>query len=153
MEHKQHHGNGGFLLGILIGVAITLLFTTKRGRRVLKTLTDEGMDKIGSLEELFEKKMREEEIDDMGLSDYDAKPTVTTHPAPTHTHYESAHTHPAHHEPVQHVHTEPLHSHTEPLQHVHDEPFMHVEPEVPSYERVATTGRRFFRGVPKRPSN
>lgn len=44
-----------FLLGVLIGVAITLLFTTKKGRRILKTLTDEGMDKISKWEDILYK--------------------------------------------------------------------------------------------------
>ena len=48
MEDKQqHHGGGsGFLFGIVVGAAVTLLFTTKKGREVFKTITEEGVSKV-----------------------------------------------------------------------------------------------------------
>ena len=71
MDHKNNNSNSGFLFGVLIGVLLTLLFTTKKGRKILKTITDEGIDKITNLEDLFEKKLHEEDEDDMGISNYD----------------------------------------------------------------------------------
>lgn len=73
MEHdRRHDQNSGnslhtFLLGVLIGVAITLLFTTKKGRRILKTLTDEGMDKISKWEDILYKAQTQpvEDADEM----------------------------------------------------------------------------------------
>lgn len=53
MENKQPNNNGlgnGFLLGLVVGILATLLFTTKKGREVLHTLTDRGMDKFTELE-------------------------------------------------------------------------------------------------------
>lgn len=55
MEHEQKHGiNNGFLLGLVLGVVITLLLTTKRGRKIIKLLTEEGMEKFSELETLWE---------------------------------------------------------------------------------------------------
>lgn len=53
-EKKGSGGVNGFLLGVIIGVVVTLLFTTKKGRHIIKTLTDEGMNKFSELEELMQ---------------------------------------------------------------------------------------------------
>jgi gas vesicle protein len=60
-HNHQHHQGGlnGFIFGVLIGVAITLLFTTKKGRRLLKALTDEGLDKVSKWEDLLDKKIEQ----------------------------------------------------------------------------------------------
>lgn len=57
MEQKQTHGNwsSGFLFGLVFGVALTLLFTTKKGRRIFKALTDEGMQRVSRWEDLLER--------------------------------------------------------------------------------------------------
>lgn len=56
LMHRDNHNNsghsGGFLLGVLIGVAVTLMLTTKKGRKILKILTDEGMDKLSHWEDI-----------------------------------------------------------------------------------------------------
>lgn len=172
-KHAQS-GGSGFLLGILIGVLITLLITTKKGRRILKTLTDEGMEKFSDLEELFEKKLKEEDVDDMGVSDVDltkdikdptfTPPVTTHHPHTDHAHQTESHVY-SHHYPAQQtvpptiqdqVHHE--HMHEEPVEeaHAHIEEFvkkMQEEPEVSSFTRPVTANRRFFRGIPKRTSN
>lgn len=55
-NHDASNGwSSGFLFGLLVGVALTLLFTTKKGRRILKALTDEGMHKLSQWEDLVEK--------------------------------------------------------------------------------------------------
>lgn len=179
MDNKHAHGGGnGFLFGVLIGILIALLFTTKKGRKILKNLTDEGMDKFTSLEDLLEKRLKEEDSDDMGLGDTGAKremqpvpaaPVTTHHPHTEHTHQTEAHlyshhyppqqvtevpapVHEHHHEPVHHHQT---HTHSEEAVDTRLEDFvqqMH-EPEVPSYSRPVTANRRFFRGIPKRSSN
>lgn len=122
MEHRNtNNAGGGFILGILIGVLITLLFTTKKGRKILKTITDEGMDKINNFEDLFEKKMREEDDEDMGMSNEDVPSPVLI---ATHQ-----------------VQVDPL---------AHQEEY-HASDEVSSHSHTPiATGRRFFRGTPKR---
>lgn len=43
MNNDKHGGFGnGFLLGLIIGVALCLLFTTKKGRGVLAELIENG---------------------------------------------------------------------------------------------------------------
>lgn len=58
-KEKHHSSHNGFLFGVLLGVAITLLFTTKKGRRILKSLTDEGLEKVNQWEDLVSKKIDE----------------------------------------------------------------------------------------------
>lgn len=71
-RRQDHHSNSGhaFLLGVVVGVAVTLLFTTKRGRKILKALTDEGMDKIGRWEKVLYRTQSETEDDGATGSDY-----------------------------------------------------------------------------------
>lgn len=61
MEHEQKHGgiSNGFVLGLVLGVLITLLLTTKRGRKIIKLLTEEGMEKFSELEMLWEEAKEE----------------------------------------------------------------------------------------------
>ncbi len=57
MEHNQQKKGGGlstgFLLGVVVGVIVTLLLTTKRGKRILKMITEEGISKISNWEDMF----------------------------------------------------------------------------------------------------
>lgn len=65
MEHRNNNGNGsGFLLGVLVGVIITLLFTTKKGREIVKDLTEKGLDKFSTLQDVLEGNFEDEEFDD-----------------------------------------------------------------------------------------
>lgn len=45
-DEKGSHFTTGFLLGLLLGVSITLLLVTRKGRKILKTLSDEGFENI-----------------------------------------------------------------------------------------------------------
>lgn len=68
MDNKRNHDqNGGnsFLLGLMLGGLATLLFTTKRGREILKELTDKGVEKISELEKRLKEveEVQEEEND------------------------------------------------------------------------------------------
>lgn len=51
-------GNGrfsdGFLLGALVGGAAVFLLGTKKGNKILKTITEEGLDGLGEIIENFE---------------------------------------------------------------------------------------------------
>jgi hypothetical protein len=51
-NHKSSHGNG-FLLGVILGVIVTLLFTTKKGREIVKILTEKGLDKFSDLQKVM----------------------------------------------------------------------------------------------------
>ncbi len=55
---NNNQSNTGFLIGLLIGVAIggglVFLLATKKGKKILKSLAEEGMDSVSELEELFE---------------------------------------------------------------------------------------------------
>lgn len=42
---------GGFFLGVIVGGLIVYLFATKRGRKILKELSENGFDLIESFEE------------------------------------------------------------------------------------------------------
>lgn len=92
-ERNQEDHQGGsfhpFLLGVIVGVALTLLFTTKKGRKILKTLTDQGMDKIEKWEEVLYKKMpateEVEEVDEMmQAQDYEAAEELKEELSPQH---------------------------------------------------------------------
>ena len=48
-RHQKNHGNG-FILGVIVGVILTLLFTTKKGREIVKELTEKGLDKLSDLQ-------------------------------------------------------------------------------------------------------
>ena len=52
-KHDEHSQKGGLFLGVIVGVAATLLVTTKRGRKLLHALSDEGIDKLGDWESIL----------------------------------------------------------------------------------------------------
>lgn len=51
----------GFLLGLVVGGAVIFLLVTKKGRKLLKVLTEEGFDGISQLEKLLENQSGEPE--------------------------------------------------------------------------------------------
>lgn len=55
-DQEQHsgHGHSTFISGILVGILLALLFTTKRGRKLLSIITDEGIGKFNKWEDLLE---------------------------------------------------------------------------------------------------
>jgi len=67
-EHLQHHhGSGGFMngliLGILIGAGIVFLFGTKRGKQVLKAITENGVESFADLTDILQNTEFEDEED------------------------------------------------------------------------------------------
>lgn len=63
MNNHIRGGGGffsGFLLGIVIGAGAMFIFGTKRGKRLLKSLSDEGTEGMEALED-FLKDLEEEE--------------------------------------------------------------------------------------------
>ena len=56
MERNSSANNGflnGFLLGVIIGGMVVYLFGTKKGKKLLKVITEEGLDSISQLEEII----------------------------------------------------------------------------------------------------
>ncbi len=74
MDNTHHEGNNlgnGFVLGVVVGVVIALLFSTKKGREILRTLTEEGLSKVSNLEDLLKEESElEEEDTDVDGDDY-----------------------------------------------------------------------------------
>ncbi|HUQ84843.1 MAG TPA: YtxH domain-containing protein [Candidatus Limnocylindrales bacterium] len=64
MDHKEnnhHNQNGnGFMLGLILGSAAALLFTTKKGREILSDLTEKGLEKFSTLQDNLDKKIIKE---------------------------------------------------------------------------------------------
>ena len=69
MEQKRSGGiSNGFIIGFLLGIVVTLLFTTKRGRSIVRLLTEKGTEKIDSWKDILEA-TEEEFFEDEGLID------------------------------------------------------------------------------------
>lgn len=64
MENKNNIGGAGsiFLLGLLIGVLVTLLLTTKKGREIIKEFMDKTIKKISDLEKSVDSEKVKKEI-------------------------------------------------------------------------------------------
>ena len=84
MEQKHHNSGGsGFLAGVLVGVVITLLFTTKKGREIFKETVDRAIDKFNDLQDKVETKLDEQEVfDDEDEGDDYVKPELPPLPSP-----------------------------------------------------------------------
>ncbi len=50
----------GFLMGLLIGGAAVFLLGTKRGNKILKVLTEEGLDGLGEIVKQIENEAKKE---------------------------------------------------------------------------------------------
>lgn len=70
---ESHHSKqdspqffNGFLVGLILGFGLALLFTTKKGRRMIKALTEEGLDSIQELRKRMDsiEVMMDEDIDE-----------------------------------------------------------------------------------------
>lgn len=76
MENNNKSGNNffsGFLLGALIGAAIALLFTTKKGKKILKAISEEGEGKISSILNKLEDSV---DLEDESLEDAETEIAV-----------------------------------------------------------------------------
>jgi len=74
-NHHEHHDHGfsnGFVLGAIIGAGIVFLLGTKRGKSVLKNLTENGIEGLKDI-------MDEEFLDDEEGEIIDPSPS---HPKP-----------------------------------------------------------------------
>lgn len=77
MRPKKHN-NGfgiGFVLGFMLGAAVVFLFATKKGRKMMQVVMDEGMEKVSKLEnamgEYIDEDFEEMEVESAGFADQD----------------------------------------------------------------------------------
>lgn len=61
MSDNRSGGGGGFVFGLIIGGAIVFLLGTDKGRKILKSLTEEGFGEISDMLEKAEGELIEEE--------------------------------------------------------------------------------------------
>ncbi len=54
-------GNSGFLLGLIIGGAAVFLLGTDKGRKILKSLTEEGFGELSEIIEEVEENLSDQE--------------------------------------------------------------------------------------------
>lgn len=66
---NENKNNNGFIFGFILGIGAALLFNTKKGRKILKTLIDQGIDRIGDWEGTV-KEIIEEDDDFVKGGDY-----------------------------------------------------------------------------------
>ncbi len=50
-ETKQQGGGNGFIFGVIVGVLIALLFTTKKGREILRDVSEKIISKLSKMEQ------------------------------------------------------------------------------------------------------
>lgn len=126
-KHHHDHGGGfmnGFLLGAIIGAAVVFFLFTEKGKKLLKTITEEGIEGFADLQDLVEEEMEDEEgyeddmVEEEPRGDVEEVPHHAAHPKGT-------------------SFAEAAHSHVEPL-HAHEAP-----------HRAPGKVKRFFRGIKK----
>lgn len=85
----QSRFSEGFILGVIIGGGIALLFTTKKGNKILKVVSEEGFEGLSKLiddasegvDKYVEKKKEEGEVEGFSFEDQDsAKPHTNGDP-------------------------------------------------------------------------
>ncbi len=69
MNNNGNHGNKffeGFIWGAIIGGAIVFLMGTKKGKKLLKAITQEG---VGNLADIIDEGIDEDELDEEELEE------------------------------------------------------------------------------------
>lgn len=65
-NNNSRHDNrffNGFLIGLILGAAIVFLLATKRGKKILKLISEEGLDSIANvLEEMEDEEMVDQDF-------------------------------------------------------------------------------------------
>lgn len=64
MNNQNGQNNGfssGFLLGILVGAALVFLLGTEKGKKIVKAITEGGLDRMDEIKEMLEKNIEEVE--------------------------------------------------------------------------------------------
>lgn len=68
MREKNNSGSV-FLAGVVVGVLVTLLFTTKKGRKILKNLKDQGMEMLEQMADATPDDLAEDAFPQDGIDD------------------------------------------------------------------------------------
>ncbi|HVF69339.1 MAG TPA: YtxH domain-containing protein [Xanthomonadales bacterium] len=63
-ENNHDHNGNGFMLGVFLGSIATLLFTTKKGREIVKDMTEQGLEKFSELQDNIDKAVVTEEVEE-----------------------------------------------------------------------------------------
>lgn len=138
-QHVQRNNGlgSGFLLGVVVGVIITLLFTTKKGRELVKEMTDKGLERFSDLQEMLDR--TEDELQEDAFYDYPEEPKEEKTAKPIHIAEKTKEVAPPQEEKVEGKETEKEEKTTkEPEEEQKKES---VEPEAPKKSPV----RKFFR--------
>lgn len=83
MEHQNknsHNQGGGFVFGLVLGSIATLLFTTKKGRELVKEMTDSALDKFADLQKGLDEAVEVEEIDGDDYIDHEDRSDAENEP-------------------------------------------------------------------------
>ena len=78
-EHTNHSSNG-FLLGMAMGGALVALFTTQKGREILRELSEKGLSTLENLEERAKEVKIEDPLEEVFEEEMDD--TAAPLPAP-----------------------------------------------------------------------
>lgn len=67
MNNNSSRGGffNGFVVGFIVGAAMVFLLATKKGKKLLKIITEEGLDKVSDLEELLEERDEESGVQEV----------------------------------------------------------------------------------------
>lgn len=133
-HHDHHEGSGffnGFLLGAIIGAAVIFFLFTDKGKKLLKTFMEEGLEGFDEFKYLLQEEMDEDEE----TEEYEDMADTEGHLTPVPHHAEHSHVEPIH---ADHSHEDRHHE-----DHDHHDHESHHEQPAPAPSKV----KRFFRGV------
>lgn len=91
----QSNDSNGFFLGVIVGAFVTALFTTHKGKEILREITDKSIESWDDVEKALED-MESDDVDDSPTTEYvtpeekreikylaqDAEPTVVVEESP-----------------------------------------------------------------------
>lgn len=75
-ENYRNYGGSGFLIGVVLGGILTLLFTTKKGREILKDLTEKGLEKFSEIQDSLDDVTVVEEVDEEDYLEAEDRPSA-----------------------------------------------------------------------------
>jgi hypothetical protein len=149
-KHQSGTGNNGFLFGFLVGLAVALLFTTKKGRSILRNLIDHGWDKLENWEDIL-KDVAGEDEDVVDGDDYVIEEKQTSSESQTIPVSSTNVDKPIEVDKKERIMNGRSLSEEEHQTQAREIDAQVVEaPSSATVSQVKSTARRFFRGIPKR---
>lgn len=76
-KHEKSHGGNHFLFGLILGGVLATLLTTKKGRQILREVTDLGLSLLEDFIEEKTKPKKEEKIEEELLAEDDLSSNIT----------------------------------------------------------------------------